>query len=599
MKKKIVMKLPEKKGIAVEVDGKKIMAQIGESKGILEDNFHPKWKLMDNLMKGIKSMGAYTEEWQSNMSSNLLFGIVTQEISLIMNAIYPKTDFYSFEPEEDTDGAMRSVEVHKKIMEIQAKDMHLYKSIYWSVMDSLVYSVGWLKLEWEFDEKEKQFLDFTSGKIVPVEEKEKIDRPCVRNVSPFNIFFDVNATSMEDCKWVAELKQITKADLQNPVYNTPDAKVLLKELYDKDDDYSFNIYVYYTPKSVTVLNENGLVIRNHHTIYKHNKIPFFPLVKFPLQRSLLGLSTCEMVHDSVNYYDQLLNAYADNMKLAIHKIWLLKSSSDIKQEDMRIHPGKVIGVRSFDELSALPNPAPVSPYNEMENINSQINKVVGNLDQVDDSSNRTATEARISAQRSATKQQSYILYNREEAIKPLLVMWFDLNQQFLDKEKVTALLGKKVSKDLKVENNDVDLSVNAKVIITGESGLVDKTQQLENLQTFMELVMGVAQMPEGIDKQKLLKYVLSNTDMPEDIYAEATEIPQEAPQGKAPQVSAPVNKDKLMNEIDTAAKSIGTNPEGLIQSLSKQLGMPPETIIQQIESMGSLNAFLQSVRGAK
>ena len=383
------------------------------------------------------------------------------------------------------------------------------------------------------------------------------------------------------------------------VYNASGKAELMGMLADKDEDEQVNCFVYYTCDSVTVITEGGIVIRKHHTIYKHNKLPFFALVKFPNQRTLLGLSTCEMVADSINYHDQLINNYADNLALNIHQSWVLKTSSTMEQKDFRMFPGKVFQVRNLDELTRTPLQAPITPYNEIASIGATINQVLGNMDQVDEQSNKTATEVRVSAARANIKQQSYVTYNREEAVKPLLAMWFDLNQQFLTKEKVINLLGSKEAKGLKVENDKVDLGVSAKVIITGEAGLVDKTQQLENLSTFLQLMGAITQMPPEIDKGKIISFALANIDLPQDIYKEeevVEEVPQEVPQEQVPQQN---NEEAIMQEVTQAAAKYNMQPPQLIQSIAQKMNITTNQVIDGIEASGSLEAFLANAQGVQ
>ena len=595
----------------------------------VQEQYVQNWDYLNNLYHNIRETDEYTEDWQANLGLSGAFGPVNQEIPSIMGGIFPKPDFYSLTPVDD-DGSDKyaiAAEAHRSIMTKQAEQMHLYKNLYWTVMDALIFSAGWVKLEWKFDRKKRKYLDSRSGKLVQVTKEEIIAHPIITNISPYDVFVDPEATGVEDARYVVHKVQKTLGEIMSSKFwNMTDEKNQLKADVINGGNKRWknckvDLYLYYTPTEImAVTTDYKFVVKKHTTPYKHNRIPLFNLVKFPEQRSPYGISTVEAIADMVEYTNILVNSNADNIRIALNKLFTLKSSSDIDGETLKVAPGRIFKIRQNDELKEMPI-TPVSPmvYREIGQMEQFKNQAIGNMDMIDSSQVKTAREAEIVASRASAKVKEFIVYNREEFLKPLIKTWIDLNQQYLTKQDdIVKVLGKTTIKKLELEGKEIDLNVDVMVQVSGDSGMAERGQVLEEVGQFIQLMATAAQLPPEVDRRKYLETLVGlMPNIPKDILLPANRQPKEEPMQPAappmpggpegappPQAGPPPApgqgaspRDAIAQEIITLAQQTNMTPAQLVTALAQKLGMDPQAMIQAIEQAGSLNAFLAQTQG--
>jgi len=581
-------------------DVKEILQKAQECTAHYEQTYKNKWEFLDNVYRGIRKRGEYQDEWQSNLVMMHAFGIINQEQPMIMAGLYPQDDFFLLEPtmlERGDVNLQASAVAMQTIMERQSDEMHLYRSFYWAVLDSLVFSLGVLKLTWKYDSAEKEYVDFSDGEVKTLKEYKKISRPDLKSVSPHNFFWDSEATCKEDMRFAGEFAQVQVDEiLHGKGYNGPDmakfkAYVAEKEL--KGTDY-VNTIEYWTPKSVAVIVEEKFLVKDHATPYKHNHLPYHILVKFPDQRKPVGISTLETITDNIEYMNMLVNNHADNLKLMMNKMFTLESSSDIDIDEMRAAPGRVVRVRSAGEFKEIPmTPLPVNVEQELATQDSFINRTIGNLDyiQAEKPGPITATESKIIDNRSVLKQKSYVVFNREEFLKPFLRDWIELNQQFLTAKDAVELLGEKKAQDLMLESAEVDLNTRLDIKVSGDPGMVDRAQALADMGEIVQVLQALTEVPPGVlDLRKVVGWILSKyASVPQDVILGPDEV---AAEQEAQEESG---SDAIADEISAAASELGVTPDVLITQLAERLKITPEEVSQGIYDAGSFNAYLQAV----
>ena len=582
-----------------------ILNEIAEGYNFYDEYFHGKWDYYYNLYRGIRKKSDEMADWRSNLSPNPAFGLIQQQLALIMSGIYPSGDFFALRPKSKDEAGVsdKTAEALKQVMQKQSNDMHLYKAIYWGVLDSLIYSAGIIKFEWKIDYIQKSYLDIKTGKSVDIDE-QRLSRPTVRVVNPMDLVIDPEAETIHGdsraARYIAEKVEVSIGDLKdNPAYNI-DSEVnqLLmwaKECGFKDTD-RVSGWEYNTPTEVAIFlggkfegKDSQFMVKRHKTIYKSNELPYYSLIAYPDQRSPFGLSTMEMIKDSIEYINAIVNNNADNLELALMNVWKMKTSSDIPYTKMNMFPGKVIKMDTFDELEQFEfKGISKDGYNEINMHEGFIDQVTGKLDLISEGADTTATQAKLDAARQSQKIKEYIRYNREECIVELLRAWVDMIQQFQTKEELIDYLGEAKAKEIELEDKNIDLDMEFDIELTGEATEIDRLNELDKFNMFMQLLDSLKVLPPEIDRLQVIKRLMSMNGIPEDWLVEVPQEAQEQPQGKP---------NDIGTEIESLAAESGVSPEELIQGLADKLQQDPQKVIDGIANSGGVQAFIEQAQG--
>lgn len=608
-----------------------VLAKINDGRRYYEDVFHDSWEELASLYEGIRQRTEEMQDWQNNLAPNNGFGLIRQQLALYMNTLYPKRDNYTMKPRkyvEDKAKAKKTVEFHKEVMDIQSKQMHEYRNFTWLVLDSLIFSSGKCDIGWHIDYRDKRYyLNTKTGKKEELK-IERISRPYIRILNPFDVIIDPDCDAIEDdingAEYGAIRDSITVRDLkESPRYNVKsEVTRFLRDNpklknWDRLERWEFRTR---TERAMVITGINdtaipsdaggGYLVSKHYTPYKDNKLHILSMVAYSKQRSVEALSTMMMVRDSLKYITKIVNSNADAMDLALLGLWMLKSDSDIPFDRAKIFPSKVFKVNSFDELKKMDVTA-VHPdaYREIELHEKMMRGVTGNLDAVNvRPETKTATEAKIEASRNSVKTKEDVKFNKEEFYVEYLRQRIDLNQQFLTKDDAIALVGERRMKELEIEPDDVDWNVDLDIELTGELADIDRVNEADKINNFVAIVQAVASLPDAFDKVEMLKELMNMFGYPEKwIQEQKPQEQKQLPAGKEqPQQPTPEDvqaKEQVVSgieqEVEQMARDAGKSPEDLINGIATQLQAKPEQILEQAVQAGGLGKFLQTINGGQ
>jgi hypothetical protein len=362
---------------------------------------------------------------------------------------------------------------------------------------------------------------------------------------------------------------------------------------------------YHTKDSIMLIVAGKFMVKKHWTPFKENKLPYYIVTSFPETRTPYGLALVEMIYDSLEYINTVMNANADNMDLALQRMWLIKSYSDIPFNKLESGPGKVYKVSAFDDMTPVPT-VPLNPesYREIGTHTQFANDVAGNPDTPQAAS--TATEAKLSALNFSSKIRESIKYNREEFLIPFLRSWINLNQQFLTKEDAVSLLGSKKAKELAIETKNVDWNVDLDVELTGEASDVDRLLELDKFSQFVNLIVAASKMPTGLSQSLVYKQILTLFNYPNEWLNQQTDQikdtqEQQAQQPTEGQPAQPTNgptqadAQAIKSEIEAAAKSAGVPPQQFLANMAEKMQVDVASLLKSIMAAGSFDKFAESI----
>ena len=291
-----------------------------------EESFDDTWRRLIDLYKG-RHYEYFTDE------DRILVNMAFSTINVIYPSIsvnYPKITVNAINPENGANATIAEAVVNYWWRHRNIKDQ--FRT---AVKDFLIVGHGWLKVGYRYVEEERIGMDEdVSDPNVPENVASTTynvleDAPFVERVSPFDVFVDPDATSMDNIKWICHRvrrpirdirtdKRYTKSvrDDVSPVsfsrYTSDEPAH--RKVHDKDEGYA-DVFEFYDIRNQTVSvfaeSGDGFLIKPTKMPYafghpfvmiRNYDVPdhFYPLGDLesiePLQRELNATRTQMMNH---------------------------------------------------------------------------------------------------------------------------------------------------------------------------------------------------------------------------------------------------------------------------------------------------------------
>ena len=346
-----------------------------------------------------------------------------------------------------------------------------------AVDDYLIIGHGWLKVGYRFveEEKFKNLVTQEDDEVSAPEEGLSLeteivvveDRPFVERVSPFDVFVDPEATSIDDMTWIAQRVRRPLKDVQNDTrYNRnarSDVQATHYSKWDDDnkrprqtrsDDLAFvDVWEFYDLKkhTVSIFTETG-----DKFLVAPTKIPFsfgHPFVmlrNYDVPDYFYPIGELEAI-EPLQYELNSTRTQMMNHRKRFSRKWLYKESAfdndgrDALESD---EDNVMVPVITEDPLSSVivPMPAVVNPP-EMYTVTSMIQNDIDRISGVAEfmrggatEISRTATEAAI-MQDAMNARTSDKLAEIERGIAACAKRLIGLAQQFMTGEQVVRVVG--------------------------------------------------------------------------------------------------------------------------------------------------------------
>lgn len=342
---------------------------------------HPytsRWKTYENAYSGEYFKNVNLPDYKSNLISNYIFSII-ETIRPIMLDQNPKFQAMPRQP----DAVEFSNDIQEMLnYEFDREDVMVKMSR--ELINVLKLGSSVFFIPWDKDRKNTRII----------------------NISPYNLFPDPLATSVEDAEYMIyasykpdyELKRIfpKKAEqieggnvkyselvFDNNKDSRIDNQVLVLEVYavKKEANNSYDDY-----EVLTMLPELGILLDRKNLPYDDKKLPFILIKDYDLPGKFWGEGEVAQLLSPQKYMNELNNAIVDNAKATANMPWILDKNSGVPKDSITSRPGLVIRKNPGSEVKreqapSMPNYVinAVETYkNDMEQISGIFDTVKGN-----------------------------------------------------------------------------------------------------------------------------------------------------------------------------------------------------------------------------
>jgi len=581
-----------------------------------EEKYDKLWRRMIDLYRGKHFRDESPED-------RMLINAAFSTINVIAPSVavnHPKITVGARKP-EDGDKAI----ITEAIINYWWRHFDCQKQLRRAVDDYLIVGHGWLKVGYKFveeerkkaiepnvgpmgeeqpkDEEETNNLD-DAAEAMPMETELVIveDRPFVERVSPFDVFVDPDATSLEDAKWIAQRIRRPLLDVRADVrYNRTARMDAAATQYNKwssesdrprqsrdEKDAYVDVWEFYDIKrgtmSVFANGCDGFLVNPSPMPYAFGH-PFVMLRNYDVPEHFYPMGELEAI-ETLQHELNATRTQMMNHRKRFSRKWLYKETAfdspgrDALESD---EDNVMVPVISDEPLSAVVQamPAVVNPpdmYNITNQIMADMDRVSGVAEFMRGGAseiNRTATEAAM-MQDAMNARTSDKLAEVERAIASAAKRLINLAQQFLTGEHVARVVGSMampiwVNFDRDYIMGEFDFEV--------EAGSTQPVNESFRRQMALQMVDAMAPFVGAgvVDMAALARHVLQfgfGVKTPEAFLAQpqAPMGPEQAP----PQGGAP-SMDGLPQ---------GVNPEEMMQGQPPTGGMPlPTSIPPQVLAM--------------
>ena len=572
------------------------------------------WSRMIDMYRGKHFK---TETQEDRLLVNIAFATINV-ISPSVSVNYPKITVNARKYED----APRAV-VTEAVVNYWWRHYECQKEFRTAVKDMLIIGHGFLKTGYRFVEKDGSDYEasdeLASAAPESITESDFIiteDRPFVERISPFDVFVDADATSMQDMRWIAQrVRRPLKDVKKDKRYNSAARNEAAPSHYSKwgiddwrgsvrprrsenEDDAYVEIWEYYdieTGKMSVFCDGGDKFLVNPTTIPFSFGHPFVMLRNYEVPEHFYPMGELEAIEPLQMELNQTRTQMMNHRKRFSRK-WLYKESAfdaDGRAALESDEDNVMVPVISEEPLGGVitPMPAVISPpefYNQSNLISGDIDRVSGiseyqrgGMPEI----RRTATEAAIS-QDASNARSSDKLAIIERGIGECARRLVMLAQQYMTAEGAVRVAGKDaqpiwVNFDRDYIQGDFDFEV--------EGGSTQPVNESFRRQMALQVVDAMAPFASAgiIDMPKLATYVLQYgfgiktaasfvTAAPPPMPPEMAEAPQGAlPPGMPPQGPPP---EAMMQETPPQ----GGAPAGLPPELA---GLPPEVLMQLMQQM--------------
>lgn len=420
------------------------------------------WKRSYNNWRGVLDTTLFP--WRSKLFIPWSFTVVETIIPKVF-ARDPKWRAIARNPDFPPDGP----QVVNDLLSYQWKRMGMRLKMYDYIKDSLMYSKGIAKVSWNFQMKNKTFMEPVVGKNDEITFKKTVksdieyDDPVVDIVDPMDIYIDPDATSIYNAKFVIHRKTVPLKEVKdNPNYkNTDQIKSSSTDQYmdklsrfnsavpqkDKHSDI-VEILEYWEQDRLVVLANQSTVLRDSPNPYNHKQMPFVELDDYRDPHKLYGQSELSVIDPLQREINSIRNQRRDYDNLALNPVVRMVPGTLRNPNSAVMAPGSVWMVSDLNSMDVFALPQLQGTATDIEQQTANDIKMTVAIDEIgigllpDNPQRRSATEV-VTAQSMAGKRFAIKIALLEEAVKKIGELVFALNQQFLDQERMIQIVGER------------------------------------------------------------------------------------------------------------------------------------------------------------
>ena len=303
-------------------------------------SYHAEWREFDDFYLA-KHWQRERASWRPDPVVNYISYIIDQKAPQITNqrptgVILPTT-------EEDAEIA----QIYTQLTDVIANRVDLDMRIDEVVRTGMTLDIGWFKVYW----------DNTIRGGNAAKKNVYIGDIMVESVDPSNIYFDTQATRVEDCryiifsvpksvKWLKETWNVeidAESVFETEIYNRPENNSSVS------DRVNFYEYWYKEKGTVNVIYAaGGKILKHIKGVYRHGRYPFIPFVSKKRRNSILGISDVRNIMSNQKLLNKLVEIPTTNALLIANPISLVQQNSGIDPYKWTSKPGQIYQVKDIN-----------------------------------------------------------------------------------------------------------------------------------------------------------------------------------------------------------------------------------------------------------
>jgi hypothetical protein len=301
--------------------------------------YHNDWREYDDFYMA-KHWTKQRASWRPDPVVNYVAYIIDQKAPQITNqrptgVILPTT-------EEDAEIA----QIFTQLTDVVSNRVDLDMRIDEVVRTGLLLDVAWFKVYWDNTIRGG---DPTKGNVY-------IGDICIESPDPSNVYFDPQATRIDDCRYV--------------IYSVPKTVQWIKETWgvDVDPEEVFETEIYNRPERNTnservnyfeywyrekntinvIYAAGGRILKHIEGVYKHGRYPFVPFVAKKNRKSIMGISEIRNIINNQKLLNKMVELPTTNAFLTSNPISLVAMNSGIDENKWSAKPGQIWKVKDVN-----------------------------------------------------------------------------------------------------------------------------------------------------------------------------------------------------------------------------------------------------------
>jgi len=489
-----------------------------------------------------------------------------------------------------------------------------------AVKDYLILGHGWIKTGYRFVEEEKlDKIDNTADEAVsednpPTGDVESTfiireDRPFLERVDPMNMYVDIDASNMDDCRWIAQRSRRPLKDVQadkrydytarmavspssySKYANSNNSNVNLTNVYDSTntEDAYCDIFEYYDINTgeMCIFADSGekFLVKPIKMPYVFGH-PFFMLRNYDIPNFFYPMGELEAI-EPLQYELNETRTQMMNHRKRYSRKWLYSESAfdDFGRQMLASDDDNVIvPVKGSENLQniVVPMPALINPpefYNQSALITNDIDRVSGVSEYQRGAipeTTRTAREASIIAE-AGNSRVAEKLVQIENSIAKCASNLIMLAQQYLTGEQTVRIVG---SEDAPVWLTFDKDYISGEFDFTVEAGSTAPRNEAFRRDMALQIVSAMQPFAQAglVNMKKLAEYVLTTGFGVKNANAFLQEVPPPPQQEMAPQGMPP---EEMMPPE-------GMPPEGMPPEMLAEQGLPAQPPSPEDDLLASL-----------
>lgn len=425
------------------------------------------------------------------------FTAVETAIPRMVEAIFSSDPIVAVKPEEQNDA--NDAKLVEQVLGYQFRKMDYLSTFIPQAKDVFVIGSCFGKVDWR---EEYQYKKRIAREIVPDEETgQEMEIPVIDDngkpvlekvpvqlfndafiyyVDPYKFLMDPKASpvdpigtseavilitettikklkQMEELGIYKKISEVEKCKGSIPFYEGEERFTNVdvtkpSQFSDKHSDRVL-LYEYWEDDRVIVVAEEKVVIRDEPNPFWHCRKPFIQARICPTNE-IYGIGFMEMIRANQNEINDRHNQRADNITLALNRMYIIARDADVDYEMLLSEPGGIILSNYPDGVTPLAQPdVTQSAFAEIKELEDTIDRTLGIHDpsRGKPTDRQTATGT-IALQEQANMRFKLMIMEFSRMLARAAEFMVDLNEQFMPEEKEIRLTGGVHTKIDKFEN---------------------------------------------------------------------------------------------------------------------------------------------------